>query len=259
MTHWHWQNLNERKDGSHGSGFVNGRAWLYLGADCASQFGVEWHWSRRPQSFGVRVTREGPGGERDLSGAVHLGWFSFYAHASRVLPRRWLADRDKEYGLTYDAEGDLLSWRWAADPWSWSRSTPKWQYASCFVKDALFGRAKYREGEPETHRIVVEMPEGRYTGTCVLRADSWKRPLWPRRVVRRAHIDMDEGQQIPFPGKGENSWDCGDDATYGMTCPAESVEQAAATLRASVMRSRERYGGRDWTPARIPPTPSEGR
>jgi hypothetical protein len=67
--------------------------------------------------------------------------------------------------------------------------------------------------------------------------------------MRRANLDIERG--VPTPGKGENSWDCGQDATYGLTCPASTVEEALASLRASVMRDRERYGGKDWKPEAV--------
>jgi hypothetical protein len=254
--HFHWQNLNERNGGGTGPGIVNGRAWWHFGPangrPHGSTIGVQWVFHRRFE-IGARVERHHVGDEHDFSGSIHLAWFSFYLHTERLMPRWWLAPGpgyvSREYKLSFAWEEWRVSWAWGGDPMSWSSRDPWWKNGSRSLKDVFFGRMKYREGEPERHRIAVQMPEGTYTGTCVMRADSWKRPLWFRRVIRRAHIDMDKGQHVPFPGKGENSWDCGEDGIYGMTCVARDQYDAAAQVAASALRSRERYGGRNWKPA----------
>jgi hypothetical protein len=45
-----------------------------------------------------------------------------------------------------------------------------------------------------------------------------------------------------MPGKGENSWDVGDDAIYGGSCPAASCDAVVAHILASVYDRREKYG-----------------
>jgi hypothetical protein len=63
----------------------------------------------------------------------------------------------------------------------------------------------------------------------------------------RAEITPDK--PIPVPGKGENSWDCDDDASYGMTCAAQTPAEAVAHYSASIQRDRQRHGGNHWVPA----------
>lgn len=110
----------------------------------------------------------------------------------------------------------------------------------------LFGRRKYSTSPKETHTASLTLPEGTYPLTVSLYTATWKRPRWPRAVsIQRADIDAGK-RGIPTPGKGENAWDCDDDATFGMTCPATSVEEAVEMLRASILRDRERYGGPGW-------------
>lgn len=243
--HWHWQNLNERKDGTSGPGIVNGRAWWHF--DNRSTVGVQWVF-RREFRVGASVQR---GGHHAIAGHIHLAWFSLYLHGEGFALRWWpVHDYDgHEYALSFrSGDGWVLSWAWNGDPMSWSNRDPWWKNGQRSLKDVFFGRIKFREGEPETHRIAVVMPEATYTGTCVMRDDSWKRPLWFRQTIRRAHVDMDEGQHVPFPGKGENSWDCGEDGIYGMTCEAATPNDAIAAIRESAEKSRQRYGGRNWKP-----------
>jgi hypothetical protein len=127
------------------------------------------------------------------------------------------------------------------DPWWWEMRVN--------IPDLLLGRNKYSDEVLETREIVVPMPEGSYTGRCTMKLETWKRPRWFAKRLVRAHIDMNEGQQIPFPGKGEDSWNCGEDATFGLCTPARDVVEATAHLFQSVMRDRARYGnGFNWRP-----------
>src|SRR5690606_25314615 len=80
-------------------------------------------------------------------------------------------------------------------------------------------------------------------GKASLYISTWKRPRWPFATrIRRVQIDMDKDEQIPVMGKGENSWDCGEDATYGITVAADTIEAGVAKLVESILRSRRRYG-----------------
>ncbi|HXI16285.1 MAG TPA: hypothetical protein VNM48_07925, partial [Chloroflexota bacterium] len=79
---------------------------------------------------------------------------------------------------------------------------------------------------------------------------TWGRRRWPhwpltRRMVR-ADVQVPEG--VPHPGKGENAWDCGEDATYALTCAEQTPEAAVGRLVESVLRDRRRYGGDQWRP-----------
>jgi hypothetical protein len=64
--------------------------------------------------------------------------------------------------------------------------------------------------------------------------------------VLAASVDIPGG--IPHPGKGENSWDCGMDGVYGLSCEATTVDEAVAAVHACATKNRERYGGPGWTP-----------
>ncbi len=144
----------------------------------------------------------------------------------------------------------LLMWKLWAKEHEWSSTTPRWRDGSWNPMDAFFGRAVHTEEELDVVPVEVPMPEGVYLGTCTLKREAWTRPgLWffPR-FVTRGHIEMKDGHGVPHPGKGESSYDCGEDATSGLTCPAESVAEAVGKLVASVLGSRERHGGRGWRP-----------
>lgn len=118
--------------------------------------------------------------------------------------------------------------------------------------DLLFGRAVYEE---ETHlRDVVEvpMPEGKYPAVVYVKRVRWKRQRLPARWYWRNTIEVGKGG-LPFPGKGENSWDCDDDATHSITFAVtvrrEEPEVTAMKAAANAMETRLRRGGRRWVPS----------
>lgn len=153
--------------------------------------------------------------------------------------------KQREWRATLGVEMLHLQFAWGVDPWMYPSRTG-WEW-SCFLPDLLFGRARHSSESLEERPCVVPMPEGNYPARCKLTRDTWKRPRWPFAKARRyAELEVEGG--IPHPGKGENSWDCDDDATYSISCEGDSVRAAVEKMRQSVMRSRERYGGPGWVP-----------
>jgi hypothetical protein len=105
----------------------------------------------------------------------------------------------------------------------------------------LFGETEYVSEVLEDKEIEIPMPEGTYRAKIKLCADSWIRPRFRtlKETILRAHIDMID--PISKPGKGTQSYNCGTDALYGMTCPADSCEDAIGEVVKSVLRDRRRY------------------
>jgi hypothetical protein len=101
------------------------------------------------------------------------------------------------------------------------------------------------------HVVDVPMPEGTYQWRVQLVERTWTRSRWPWPTVRRGfEAESLDGQQIPFPGKGENSWDCDDDAMFGMSGDGNGLDEAVASIVGAVLRNRLRYGGKlTFTPA----------
>lgn len=274
--HFHWQNLNDKPGKRKGSIRRHGRAWLRFGDGHGHRgAGLNWEWgfgtARCALSIGF-TDRE----EVGVRGSICVPlFFSFYFTAyggpfawlarklmpSRVIPAHTYVGMDGPYtiGPTTVQESREISIRifdWAIwwDIWrdpmgGWSRDVPRWRDGSWHPLDTFFGRHKYARRELSTTQAQVAMPEGAYPCTVKLTEDSWKRPLLPwRRRLLRAHVEMQKS--VPHPGKGENSWDCGEDATSAMTCCAATVEEAIARMTESVLNSRRRHGGSvNWVPS----------
>jgi len=244
-----YQNLNERPrsrvDGKWRpapTGLpTRGRASWSPDDESRTRLGVEWNLPSARLALGLTLDS---GGDHDA--LLHLGLppVDLYLSAEhRFL--RGLTDGRRELSLHLH---DWAAW-WCVwvDGHSWSRSTPRWRQGSFHYLDALLGDYEHSERPLVERDVEVHMPEGKYAGHCLITEGTWRRKRWPfaRRVVR-AKIEMTE--PVPVPGKGENSWDCGQDAIHGSTFPAASVAEAVGKFVGDVLRTRERYGGPNWRP-----------
>lgn len=108
--------------------------------------------------------------------------------------------------------------------------------------------------------VELALPEGTYVGSVTFRRERLHRPRW--RTYRDDIIGEWVGEQwLPFPGKGENSWDCGDDGIKehsttirryvheeSLEVNSEDVGRVVASTIAYVLRERGRHGGVNWKP-----------
>jgi hypothetical protein len=99
---------------------------------------------------------------------------------------------------------------------------PKW----------LEGAARlYRDETRSGHGVKVPLPEGVYWWDISLIRTVHTRKRWPLPRVTYTYVAKPrDGEHIPFPGKGENSWDCGADALYGSSGPARTVDEAITDM-----------------------------
>lgn len=250
----HVQNLNEDRNGKvKGSILRYGRLWLHRawkpeGKYRDKQIEFCWHIGGGMRWLGAGMTLFDGECYRDISFKLGLWFASFYLTLEDVLPKRfgWPRHISADGGCDgpyvsidlHHAGDDCFDCKgWKGKHWYW------WPLNTLLGKPAYTSKPLTEE---PSHRRVL-MPEATYPVTVTLTEDSWKRPRWPwPTIMRRAQIDCPGG--IPKPGKGENTWDCGEDATYGLTCPAATVEEALVKLERRVVEDRERYGGKNWLP-----------
>ena len=128
-----------------------------------------------------------------------------------------------------------------SDTMSWKKNDWRW-YIN--LRDILIGNPKCSQKTIEEKEILIPMPEKAYSGKATLADWTWTYPRWFPKTIRRCEIQIPEG--IPFPGKGENPWDCGDDATFSITTgKVGSIAEAVGILVGDVLATRVRYGGWD--------------
>jgi hypothetical protein len=271
------------------------RFWFYTKED-GPQFSIEIP-RKLYLKFGAEISFGGH--DHDVMLQFACGVWGFLS-ADRLIPKQWrqrffeilqgaandrIYDRSLGLMLRYDPDMetvflDVDLWRnshcYSSDdkhklPWAgngWGKLID--------LADLVLGKKQHLSWKhhPElvTKRAVwVCLPEGRYPAKLTVTRERWVRSLW-LAVEKRwpdlapeplywPHLEIPGG--IPEPGKGENSWDCGDDAIYASSQPA-TIEHPVAHLVAdkvaeSVMRHRRNYGGgysyapsEGWPPHMVP-------
>jgi hypothetical protein len=129
-----------------------------------------------------------------------------------------------------------------SDPW-WKR-----RQFNLDILDLVLGKPKYSEREINSTEVQIGMPEGSYPAKIRIFESKWSRPRWFPSYLVRSRIEMIK--PIPFPGKGENSWDCGEDALFSCIAPESTVEGAISNVVKSVLEKCRKYGGNDWEPSK---------
>jgi hypothetical protein len=260
MKHTHLINENP-----HGSALWAARYFLYFNSN--RQASVEWYLLHHAHSsFALKIEFGHGDGDDGIMFHAAIPWlFSVFISIDSIFGKTFhYPNESRETGISFH-DGTFYFYPFAK-VMSWS-TKDSWysKYHAFNLYETAFGRDKYSEEQiTPWEPIVVAMPEGKYGGKLRLFTSVWKNRIRTKRI-RRADIEMETG--VPFPGKGENSWDCGEDCTYGLTCPANEPEEAIASLIKSVLRNRRVYGCRgclnDYTPEKIytrcltPKSPSE--
>lgn len=231
----HWQNLTQDKDRAKRKRFPwRGRAWLHDRRLKPSGASGEIEWGFGKAAWNTRFGIE----RRRLSIGI---WriFSIYL----TLPFPIWPFRPCEVSTF---EGDI-TWRWfLPETIEWPRrpKVSRWREGRWTPRDTFFGRTVYSEKLIEERDVLIPMPEGAYAGHAELKLASWRRPRWPwwpfSSELMRCHIEVPIG--IPHEGKGDNSWDCGEDGIWGQTAPAGSIEEGVAGLVEASLKARHRYG-----------------
>lgn len=147
---------------------------------------------------------------------------------------------ERRTGLYLDLREMILS----GELWVNMNNEPYNRHFFWFIWDKLFGRAKHTSVIHEEGETSIDMPEGVYKATYKKFTSFWKRPRLPFvQSLDRISIDIPAG--IPHEGKGENSWDCDMDASFGVTMPAdrnESMHSITKRFAIDCLKTRQRYG-----------------
>src|SRR6266702_6474682 len=239
---WHWQNLKKEDSTKQ---WLYGRAWLHHRPQ--GVFGVEWNIPTR--SFHIDLTVGGCEDQLRISVACRL--FGLYLSFERwPWLQKWKAARDshgKETSLAIHHWA--LWWRVWHDEHVWKSTTPKWRHGTFHIDDFFLGKQKYTCEYGEVQQATLTMPEASYPVEIKPMVQTWKRPRWPWPLVRKG-FDIDIPGGVPIPGKGENSWDCDDDAIMATGSSAPTIQEALDGLVKQVNKRRERYGGKNWLPGK---------
>ena len=237
----HWQDLNDspiKKYWKHGRAWIG---WFSFEWSIPTHF---WHFS-----FGVN----GGDGNNKLTFSFAVGIFSIhmdcnfwsfpFGHWSTYLDKPIFLHEEREFEFSIHDSG--IWWKIWGDPMGgWSRDMAYHLTTHSFHPiDFFFGQPKYSNEILEKGETLIPMLEGSYPATYELFVSTWKRPRsFFKKQLKRITINIPKG--IPHEGKGENSWDCGEDGTFGITCLANNLEEGIGTLVGSCLRDRKKYGGK---------------
>lgn len=242
---WHGQNLNDKPAGTQGHWIVASRGWLWVTDE--ANLHIEWNLRKNEHcKIGLSVGTD----HGFVLGGVAMPRGSLFLGLDGVA-RKFCSDYD-----WYSLDVSFSDWMVHANLWSntseWHSDVPWWKQRqfSVDLADVFLGKVEYAERTISEEETVVPMPEGTYPAAVRIFESVWRRPRWFVLRMVRADVNLNDNP-IPFPGKGENSWDCGEDGTRGMTCPATTVEDAVAVVVRSVLRSRRRHGGKNWKPEEV--------
>lgn len=207
---------------------------------------VEWAWKLRPSRWEIGGYKERENWDDELGRFVALMFVRLWWHRPSRSTDKW--PKSHRRGWTLDAR----CWqRWWGNPdgdgedrvyFRWRDAVLDW----VFGKTVCIHESAWESIVRKPHQIRIPLPEGEYEAEAVFEHRVWLRPRWPFHRYR-TYTDVRVKEGLPFEGKGENSWDCGEDATMGYSVQGHDLEKAVAEGVRITLRNRERYG----TPSRI--------
>lgn len=237
-------------------GWKKRRTWLHVGSGDDEKCAAYLEYSldgRRAFGLGVDLgpTLMSQGDERYAGFHVRIPFVGalFLSLREAVAPR-FREGREFDFSVR---DGKVWLTLWGGGDGSWSSKDPWWRRGVTVDPLGLLGKESRDVEREDLGWIVVPMPEGKYEArverlTVTVRRARWPWPLetWSRycfEEFRGGPLPFAEGKAIPYPGKGENSWDCGMDGCFGFSAEAgKSITEAVGSLVASVLANREKRG-----------------
>jgi hypothetical protein len=148
-------------------------------------------------------------------------------------------------------------WTFWTNPDEWKSTDPWYRRGSFDFADLFFGEMSVTKEVVKGPEIVsIPMPEGSYAAKSTIECITYGRPRWfsERKTMASVTMDPREGaafKPIPIPGKGENSYDCDEDALYSTSSMVDddaTHADAIAEVVRSVLKTRWKRGGKNWQP-----------
>lgn len=227
--HFHSQNLTDGRLPM----WRDGRAWW-------GRFRAEWSVFRTPR---LSIGFEKGGHVDDGSGIqFHLSLLLFSLYLSfdtaRLFGRKWVELKERNLEMSWH-DGTIWLRLWTSDT-DWERDRP-WHrnVIALHVVRWIVGSDKCTVEKGEPFDVPIPMPEGCYRSVFTPTVRVWKNRF---RKIEKRGFDIEIPGGIPFEGKGENSWDCGEDGLFGSGTNG-TVEDGIGNVVASVLGYRKRYGG----------------
>jgi hypothetical protein len=223
-----------------------GRYFIYLGQYRKAgrrSIGLEWTSGLRGW-LGFRF--QWGGEEQDFQLMLGLGLVTIWITTESWLPWEHRIKSKHTTGIMYSS-GGVTAHLWAEEKYANYISREYYIRPLDKVKDKILGKRKYSTEVISEHNEVITLDKD-YPVFISMEIATWKRPRWFPLNLHRPQIKM----QVPVPGKGDNSWDLGEDCIYDVTMAGRktpyTVEEVLLLEKESIMKTRLKYGGIGWTP-----------
>lgn len=163
---------------------------------------------------------------------------------------RWISRTERE--LSFKIHNGTIWIYLFADVDCWRNGD--WQRIVIHPVDLLLGRDRCTTQTLGTRPVEIAFDNRIYNATATLETRTWERSRFPFIKRTRKDVDLEIEGGIPKPGKGENSYDCEDDAlmstgasTLNLDTPWDDlIKEAVENAISSVKRTRLKYGGENW-------------
>lgn len=262
----HTINDNDRKGGGVGTLWKAGRWIITRRKGYSDVLRLEWHHSRKLKPELDLLLRFGQGSMRLHVGILGLASWWLTVGVKRGLFSSLMVE-ERVFGIRLGYIGDL-AWIYLAfdeesdsagmlDYYRRKKQAGESLYfggnrvqltqgvrlkVRLRLRDWSLGRKVYEKTELRREPVAIPLDGREYEGVWTLTRETWKRPRWPFLSHERVGSWIDVEHPPAFSGKGENSWDCGDDAIFGCGSKALTPAVAVGDYIKAVLRNRERYG-----------------
>lgn len=251
--YFHFINRNELPGGKKGSALRNAEFHLRGGHDSRTGIHGGWWFDRKLRGLFGATLSLGTSEDTIAGVSFQVLWANVHLSVNNWKAHAWIADKLKRRGEKYGNGRDFGIKQHAEYLWISIYRDPHgghyrwWQWISINLEDLLKGKTKYESKVVKTERVDIPMPEGCYPATIEWSESVWKPSRWFSKRSYSALVRPDK--PIPIPGKGENSWDCDEDAVWSAGVQGKTAWEVVGNMVSTVMHSRFNYGnGTDWRP-----------
>lgn len=246
------------------------KSW-YFGKHSGKSFAIAFSgWTVTP---GIYLNVDG--GESEYTIHIGLGiglWFTF----QRIFPKSWYPDypctdntvikNAGERQISLSIHSWEIWWNVWMDPGEWKSVDPWYRRGNTHFQRWFLGQHIVDWVPIDTRGYLLPFLEGNYSVLVEQKHRFDRYSRWYMRWYQRKMISWEikagyhDGKvfvvvPVPHEGKGENSWDLGEDGTFSLSFGGRKEivthYQAALYFWKNAMETRERRGYASWIPKKF--------
>lgn len=169
--------------------------------------------------------------------SIGLLFVTLYLSVNGLVPQIYFPVGHEEKQLVFEFHDNALWIKLWTPTNSWCKGQRSY---SIQFDDIFLGKTEHKKTILSNQEGRLELPEASYAITYELGVQTWKRSRWFTKAANYVKAECKEG--IPVPGKGEDSWNCGDQLLYSTSGEGKDVNVGRQALYDAVKRTRDMYG-----------------